>query len=120
MSDDLEKKIIYFFKKNNIIENDKNDKNDKNDNFINKPNYFADEAFFLMQEFFAEFNIHKGYIDIDKFFNPLPIISLNHILNIFGLKHIKYPQKPKITIEHLIKVAKKNEWFDPDDLGIKI
>lgn len=105
--DELEKKVIDFFNKNNIV------KNDKIDSIINKPNYFADEAFYLMEEFFVKFNIDKGYIDIDKFFNPLPTLSFKHFLNIFGLKKTEYPEKPKITIEHLIKVAEKKEWFDP-------
>ena len=103
----LEKKVMDFFKKYNIIENN------KIDTIINKPNYFADEAFFLMEEFFIKFDINRGYINIDRFFNPLPTLSLRHFLNMFGLKKIKYPQKPKITIEHMIKVAEKKEWFDP-------
>ncbi|MFV5686549.1 DUF1493 family protein [Flavobacterium sp. GB2R13] len=105
--DELEKKVIDFFNKNNIV------KNNKIDSSINKPNYFADEAFFLMEEFFVKFNIDKGYIDIDKFFNPLPTLSFKHFLNLFGLKKMEYPEKPKITIGHMIEVAKRKEWFDP-------
>lgn len=110
--EELQKKVIDFFKKNNIIESD------NTNSIINKPNYFADEAYFLMEDFFMKFNIDKGYIDIDNFFNPLPTLNFIHFLNLFGLKKIKYMDKPKITIEHMIKVAEKGQWFDPkpDDI----
>lgn|GEM_PF-1139360 len=103
----LEQEVIDFFRKHNII------RNNEMDSIINKPDYFADEAFFLMERFFQKFDIHKGYIDIDKFFNPLPALNLSHFLNVFGIKKSKYPEKSKITIGHMLEVAKRKEWFDP-------
>lgn len=105
--DKLEKEVIFFFKKNKVV------KSDEIDNIINQPDYLADEAFFLMEDFFVKFNINKGYIDIDKFFNPLPNLNFKNFFNIFRLKKRRYPDRPKITIEHMIKVAEKKEWFDP-------
>jgi hypothetical protein len=105
--DKIDQKVIKYFQECNII------KNNKIDSIINKSDYYADEAFFLFENFFEKFNIEKGYIDIDKFFNPLPKLNLKHFLNLFRLKKKQYIDKPKITIEHMIKVAKKKEWFDP-------
>ena len=99
-----------YFVKNNIVQG-----NDRN-YVINKPDYFADEAYFMMEDFFFKFNIDKGCIDIDTFFNPLPSLNFKHFLNLFGFKKIKYPQKIEITIQHMIKVAEKKEWFDPESL----
>ena len=89
-------------------------KKEISENFIiNKPDYLADEAFFLMEEFFKQFKIEKGYLDIDKYFNPLPKLTLKHLWNLFTFNLPKNKQKPLITIAHMIEVAKRKEWFDP-------
>ncbi|SFJ76579.1 DUF1493 family protein [Myroides guanonis] len=67
-----------------------------------------DDAYYLFLEFFEKFEIEKGYLDLDKFFYPKA-----SLWGVIRLKRNDYDDKPKITIQHLIKVAKKKEWFDP-------
>lgn len=81
---------------------------------INKPNLFIDEALFLFERFFKRFEIDKGYINLDDFFNPLPALNLRYIFNHLILRRkLRLEQKKIITLEHMIKVAEKKEWFNP-------
>lgn len=108
---DIHDEVLIFFRKNiskNIDEN----------YIINNPDYLGDEATFLLEDFFTRFNIQKGYLEIDDYFNPLPPpigCLLGWITFIFTFKFPKYEQKhPVITVGHMIEVAKRKEWFDPE------
>ncbi|UPQ80465.1 DUF1493 family protein [Flavobacterium azooxidireducens] len=105
---EVEKEVITFFKEKRIIS-----ESDNINTIINKPDYLADEAYFLMESFFEKFKVEKGYLDIDKYFNPLPKLDLKYFINLLRFKRIVNNQKPVITLYHLIKVAEKREWFDP-------
>lgn len=67
-----------------------------------------DDAFYLFLEFFDIFKIEKGSLNVDKYFHPR-----SSFWNLITFKKVKHEEKPKITIEHLIKVAEKKEWFEP-------
>ena len=67
-----------------------------------------DDAYYLFLEFFENFKIEKGSLDLDKFF-----YARANFWDIIRFKKVRQDEKQKITIEHLIKVAEKKEWFDP-------
>ena len=67
-----------------------------------------DDAFYLFLEFFDIFKIEKGNLDLDKYF-----YSKTNFWDRILLKKIKQDEKQKITIKHLIEVAKTKHWFDP-------
>lgn len=69
---------------------------------------YEDDAFYLFLEFFEVFKIEKGNLDLDKYF-----YSKSSFWDIIKLKKVKQDEKPKITIEHMIEVAKRKEWFNP-------
>ena len=69
----------------------------------------------IFEEFLKKFNIEKGYesFDINYFFYKLNFPdSFKSMLNIPIKK--KYKTPPSITIAHMIEVAKRKEWFDPE------
>ncbi|AZB18816.1 DUF1493 family protein [Chryseobacterium indologenes] len=102
MMKDLEKKIIDFFSKYDIPIKDVNA-------IINPDFILSDDANIIMGRFIKEFNIEKGYLEIDKFFEPLSSISFN----LFKKKGKKV-NRPLITVAHMIEVARRKEWFDPE------
>lgn len=67
-----------------------------------------DDAFYLFLEFFEVFKIEKGYLDVDKYF-----YSRSSFWDMITFKKVKQDEKTKITIGHMIEVAKRKEWFDP-------
>lgn len=69
---------------------------------------YEDDAFYLFREFFEKFKIEKGNLNVDEYFYAQP-----SFLDFVTFKKVVQENKPKITIEHLIKVAEKKEWFDP-------
>lgn len=69
---------------------------------------YEDDAFYLFLEFFEVFKIEKGNLDVDKYFYPKATFW-----DIIRFKKVKQDEKPKITIGHMIEVAKRKEWFDP-------
>ncbi|NCO64451.1 MAG: hypothetical protein COW66_14120 [Flavobacteriaceae bacterium CG18_big_fil_WC_8_21_14_2_50_34_36] len=77
---------------------------------INTINLDREDAIMIFEEFINEFDILSGYssFDIDKYFYPQ-----KSFWNIIMYKKVKKEEKPKITIAHMIEVAKKKEWFDP-------
>lgn len=104
---DIDGRVLYFFR-NKISKK-------INENYvINNPNYLADEATLLFQDFFVKFDIKQGYLEIDNYFNPLP----SPLGCLFGLIRFNFPKRkqkyPIITVSHMIEVAKRKEWFDPD------
>jgi hypothetical protein len=72
-----------------------------------------------------KFSITKGFLDIEKYFQPTypsgigVFAFLKLFLSRFSLVK-KLPIEPKspITIAHMIEVAKRKEWFDPNKKGI--
>lgn len=99
---DLERKVVDFFSKYDIPIKDENA-------IINPDFILSDDANIIMESFIKEFDIEKGYLEIDKFFEPLPNINFN----LFKKKRKKL-NRPLITIAHMIEVAKRKEWFDPE------
>ena len=105
----IEDKVLFFFKKNIS-------KKVQKGYIINNHEYLDDEAFFLMNDFFKEFDINSGYLDIEKYFNPTPS-PLGCLFSWLLLSPPKYKQKhPVIKVSHMIEVAKRKEWFDPEEV----
>lgn len=103
---DVSKEVLIFFRKKISKSVDEN-------YIINNPNYLSDEATLLFEDFFLKFNIQKGYLEIDDYFNPLPSplgCFFNWITFTFPKRKQKYPL---IKVAHMIEVAKRKEWFDP-------
>lgn len=100
--DTIEYKVLDFFKK--ALLNNKLTKFSFLTDFCKN----EDDAFYLFLEFFEKFKIEKGNLNVDKYFYP----KLK-LLDLIKFKKINKESKPKITIEHLIKVVEKKEWFDP-------
>ncbi|WP_255424448.1 DUF1493 family protein [Apibacter sp. HY039] len=73
------------------------------------------DAIEIMNLFFEKFNINSEGFDEFNFFQGDPIITWNYFINqIVKRKKYDYPLKPPLTIGHLIKVAEKEEWFEPE------
>lgn len=108
-------RVISFFKKNLSLKQ-------MNENIIiNTADFTSEDALFILEDFMKEFSVNKGYLDIDKYFQPtypygIGVYALIKVfLSIFGL--VKKPiieAKPPITISHMIEVAKRKEWFEPE------
>lgn len=99
----LDNEVISFFRK--ALSNSKLSKSSYLNDFCKN----EDNAYYLFLEFFESFNIEKGHLDLDKYF-----YSKSVFFDIFKLAKPSQSTKPKISIAHLIKVAEKKEWFDPD------
>lgn len=105
--ENIEERVMSFFKKNIS-------KNIKEDYVINHPDFLGDEATFLLKDFYKEFGINKGYLDVDRYFNPVPF-PFKFLINLLTFNFPKEKQKiPIITVKHMIEVAKRKEWFDPE------
>jgi hypothetical protein len=102
----INENVLSFFRK-------KISKKVKESYIINSPNFLADEATILFEDFFVKFDIKQGYLEIDNYFNPLPS-PLGCLLSWLTFSFPKRNQKyPIITVSHMIEVAKRKEWFDP-------
>ncbi|HRB70455.1 MAG TPA: DUF1493 family protein [Flavobacterium sp.] len=99
---DLKNDVIFFIK--NIDENTN----------IASPQYkiFDIDAEYVMEYFFKEFKIEFSNFKIENYF-LYPDYSWKSILFIRLFFKQKKPAKLSLTINHLIKVAEKGEWFDP-------
>jgi hypothetical protein len=99
--------VLSFFRKNiskNVDEN----------YIINNQNYLGDEATFLLEDFFKKFDIQSGYLEVDKYFNPLPS-PMGCLWSWITFNFPKNKQKyPIITVRHMIEVARRKEWFEPE------
>lgn len=103
----IEERVMIFFRKNIS-------KNIKEDYIINHPNFLGDEATFLLVDFYKEFGINKGYLEVDKYFNPVPF-PFEFLIDLLTFNFSKEKQKhPIITVKHMIEVAKRKEWFEPE------
>lgn len=100
--DTIEYNVLLFFKK--ALLNNKLTKSSFLTDFCKN----EDDAFYLFSEFFEKFKIEKGNLNVDKYF-----YAKSSFWDFITFKKVVQEDKPKITIEHLIKVAEKKEWFDP-------
>ena len=108
MEKNIENEVYDFF-----INHFKNISNLKQNTIINPPNLLMDDGIIILDDFFKKFNIQKGYLDLNKYFNPV-LNPIQLFWNFIQLKKVsEKAKKPIITIEHMIEVAKKGEWFDP-------
>jgi hypothetical protein len=106
----MEKEVIDFFKLYGIYDEDK-----KIETIINTINLSYTDSIDIFEEFLKYFKIEMGYetFDIDKYFYKISFFdSLRLVLNI-NIQHM-YQPKPPITLAHMIEVAKRKEWFDPE------
>lgn len=104
---DIDENVLSFFTK-------KISKKINESYVINNPNYLADEATILLEDFFKKFDIQSGYLEVDKYFNPLPS-PMGCLWSWMTFNFPKNEQKyPIITVRHMIEVAKRKEWFDPE------
>ncbi|WP_128331105.1 DUF1493 family protein [Apibacter sp. HY039] len=106
---DLSNKVIKFFKNKLGIKNITLSSN------IADPKYslFDLDAEYVMEEYFKEFSINYSNFIIDKYFQ-YPDYSWKLLIKKILNRKIVYPTKPPLTIGHLIKVAEKGEWFEPE------
>lgn len=104
---DIHEKTIMFLKKYGFYDEELEEKtiiNDVNEDFI--------DLECLFESFFKDFDIENSYdFDVYKYFYQIPFF--NKILIKFGFK-IKIEPKPPITVSHMIEVAKRKKWFDPE------
>lgn len=104
---DVNNEVLMFFRK-------KISKNIDENYIINNPNFLGDEATILFEDFFVKFNIKNGYLEIDDYFNPLPL-PFGCLFNWYKFSSTKRKQKyPLIKVSHMIEVAKRKEWFVPE------
>ncbi|CVK16165.1 Protein of unknown function (DUF1493) [Apibacter mensalis] len=109
----MEKKVILFFQKKTGLNN------------LNKGINIADpkygiielDAESLMLSFFNEFDIDSKDFDLYTYFQDFPNINWKYFINqILKRKKYIYPNNKKcLTIDHLVKVAEKGEWFKPEE-----
>ncbi|CVK16198.1 Protein of unknown function (DUF1493) [Apibacter mensalis] len=107
---EIENKVLEFFKNNLGIKNIDLSSN------IADPNYslFDIDAEYIMEKFFKEFSIDYSEFVIDEYFQ-YPDYSLKLLLKNILRQKINYPLKTPLTIDHLVKVAEKGEWFKPEE-----
>lgn len=104
---DIQEKTILFFKKWGIYDNKL-----KNETIINTSNQDFFDMEMIIESFFKECNIsNNNGFNVTKYLYRIPF--LNNLLIKLGFK-IKIESKPPITISHMIEVAKRKEWFDPE------
>ena len=66
MNSNIEKEVYDFFINHYTEVNDMNGKV-----IINPPYLLMDDGIIILDEFFREFNVDKGYLDLNKYFNPV-------------------------------------------------
>lgn len=106
----LESRVVDFFNRWVFKDEEKS-----LDTVINTINLDREDAVMIFEEFLNEFEIESGYssFDIDKYFYKLTFLD-TLLINIFSKRiEKKYSKKKPITINHMIEVAKRKEWFDP-------
>ncbi|MGM5631393.1 DUF1493 family protein [Apibacter raozihei] len=104
------KVILFFFLKTGI-------KNLNDTTNIADPKFGIIEldAEYLMESYFKNFKIKYNNFNVYNYFQGFPNINWNYFINqIVKRKKYDYPIKPPLTIGHLIKVAEKGEWFEPE------
>ncbi len=106
--DIIETEVLLFFKK-------ALNKKIQTSSYLNDYCKNEDDAFYLIYEFFDKFNIEKGNLNLDKYFNyKRTLYDKLFFKNVSN----KITNKPKITISHMIEVAKRKEWFEPSSSGV--
>jgi hypothetical protein len=103
----LEDQVVLFFIK------ELNDKKINKETILNNYWFFIEDSIFNLDDFFYHFNVNCTTFNIEKYFHPFPDLNWKYFLDRIRLKKMHYPEKPKITIGHMIEVAKRKEWFDP-------
>jgi len=99
----MKDKVISFFVK-------KMNKEIGVDSEINDMGYFGLDGWALMSDFFDEFEIRNSEdFEIYSFF--VEELSFIDFMKKGYKKRIK--EKNSLSINHLIKVAERKEWFDP-------
>ncbi|MDO5655664.1 MAG: DUF1493 family protein [Flavobacteriaceae bacterium] len=106
---DVKKELINFFSnrigpqfKDNPIIN------------LNKYNFYDLDAECLMNEFFLKFKIKHDNFNTSDFF-VYPKNNWKDLIFIRSFFPNRYSQKPFITLNHLIQVIERGEWFNPDN-----
>lgn len=107
----IETKVIDFFNKWDLC-----DKLNVLDKVINMIELDREDAIMIFEDFLVEFDIEESScfdVDLDKYFYKLAF--LDALFLGFFPKRIekKYAQKTPITVRHMIEVAKRKAWFDP-------
>jgi len=97
--------VISYFKKRGYYDN-----NLKSKTIINNNHEDFMDMEWIFESFFKDFNIkNSNEFDVDKYFYNNSLI--NKILTKVGVKNNNI-SKPPITIDHMIEVVKRKEWFD--------
>ncbi len=84
------------------------------DTIINSMFPWEDDVYSQLVMFFAKYNIEAKDFKILRYFHPNPE-SINILKLWYGLITGKFKSKnlPPLTVSHMIEVAKRKEWFDP-------
>ncbi|CAA7386970.1 DUF1493 family protein [Chryseobacterium fistulae] len=106
--DNVEEKVLQFFKKHVY-------KNIDINTVINYVFPTEDDIYNELVLFFEEYNIDPKDFNILKYFHPDPE-SMPLLKYYYGLIKGRFKAKnlPPLTIRHMIEVAKRKEWFDPE------
>jgi len=108
MNSDIEKRVLQFFQ-NNLH------KKVNIDTVINRIFSWEDDVYDEFVLFFEKFEINPKDFNILKYFYPNPE-SIFIFKLWYGLIIGKFKSKnlPPLTVAHMIEVAKRKEWFDPE------
>ena len=106
----INQKVIFFFK--NKLSFKKIDEN----TIINTVDFTSEDALFILEDFMKTFEIKRGFLDVDLYFQPTYIDGSlwKTFLSNIGFIKVDYKILPPITISHMIEVAKRKEWFEPE------
>lgn len=104
----IEEQVIDFFRKRISKKIDK-------DSYITDFCKDEDDAYYLFLDFFSEFNIENGYLNLDDYFfqNGNFLYKIIKYFNNNGSIKNEKNEKKQISIKHLTEVAIKKQWFDP-------
>jgi len=108
--DNIENQVIRFFSKYFWFQK-------INQDFVLNESFTTeDEVFFMLIDFFEHFDIDPKDFNILKYFEPEPTLNILQVTynRLLGKKEKREKHRP-LTIEHLIKVAEKGEWFDSEN-----
>ncbi|MGM5631388.1 DUF1493 family protein [Apibacter raozihei] len=104
----IENKVIDYFKRKfkGFVKIDEN-------TILNKLYTTEDEIYFELVDYFEYFKIKINDFNILDYFYPELTLNLKDIWARLTGKNKRTPI-PLLTIGHLIKVAEKGEWFEPE------
>lgn len=103
MENEIKKNVITFFGKYSQA------KLDENTEINNELGLLGDDADAMLFAFMKRFNVNFENVDFDKYFVPEPLLKYWYYK---WFNPEKLRRKP-LTLGHMVEVAKKGYWFEP-------